>query len=207
MKLYPAVLLPVLWKRKGPRFPLAFLATVFLGYLPYAWAIGWKVTGFLPTYFARFEDFNVGLRAFLTGDIGFTGDPARLVAMGILAVALGLILIAIGRRRAETPAAIARAGGWAVAAYLLLVPATMHPWYVVWLIPFLCALPVAGGWYLSGAVVLSYAGYTVEPHQVPLWARCTEYLPTYALMLLALKASARWPAWVSVPFLRAKTSP
>ncbi len=207
VKLYPAVLLPVLWKRKALRLPLAFLATVALGYLPYAWGVGWRVTGFLPTYFARFEDFNVGLRALLTEGLGFTGELARQAVMGILAAALALTLVAIGRRRPDTPPGIARASGWAVGAYLLLVPASMHPWYVAWLIPFLAVLPGAGWWYLSAAVALSYVGYTVDPHRVPLWALCIEYLPTYALVLFGLGASGRWPAWASAVFLRTKTSP
>jgi hypothetical protein len=185
LKIYPAALLPILWRRKDARLPLAFGATVVAAYLAYARGVGWKVAGFLPTYLASFEDFNVGLRAFLTQDIGFRGEPARLVVMGLLAFALAATLLCIGRRRPETPAGLARAVGAGVGTYLLLVPTTMHPWYVVWLVPFLAILPGAWWWYLSGVIALSYIGYTVDPHQVPLWARSLEYMPVYALLLLA----------------------
>ena len=207
VKLYPAALLPVLWKRRDARFPLAFGATIVAGYLPYAWGVGGKVAGFLPTYFAPFEDFNVGLRAFLTEDIGLTGDGARGAAMALLAAGLGLTLLRIGRGRPETPAGIARAAGAAVGAYLLLVPATMHPWYVAWLVPFLAIVPGMGWWYFSAAVALSYAGYAVDPHRVPLWARCVEYLPTYALVLLGLRRFAGRPAWAPAASLRTRRTP
>ena len=207
VKLYPAILLPVLWQRKALRLPLAFLATMALGYLPYAWGIGWKVAGFLPTYFARFEDFNVGLRALLTQGIGLRGDLARQVVMGILAAVLAAVLLAIARRRAETPGGLAAACGAAVGAYLLLIPATMHPWYVVWLVPFLVVLPGAGWWYLSAAVALSYVGYAADPHQVPVWARVIEYVPAYALVLLGPWGPAVRPAWIPGWISRAKVAP
>ncbi|HYB73086.1 MAG TPA: glycosyltransferase 87 family protein [Candidatus Sulfotelmatobacter sp.] len=207
LKLYPAALLPVLWKRRDARLPLAFAAAMLAGYVPYAWGVKGKVAGFLPTYFARFEDFNVGLRSFLTEDIGLTGDGARAAAMAILAAGLALTILCIGRRRPDTPAGIARAASAAVGAYLLLVPATMHPWYVAWLVPFLAIVPGVGWWYFSAAVALSYTGYAVDPHQVPLWARCAEYLPTYALVFLGIRAPGGRPTWALATALRTKASP
>jgi hypothetical protein len=206
LKLYPAALLPVLWKRRDARLPLAFAATIGAGYLPYAWGVGGKVAGFLPTYFARFEDFNVGLRAFLTEGLGLTGEGWRAAVMVLLALTLCLTLILIGLRRPEAPPGIARAAGAAVGTYLLLMPATMHPWYVGWLVPFLVVLPGLGWWYFSAAVALSYAGYAVDPHQVPLWVRCVEYLPTYALVLLGIRSFAGRPAWAPAASLRTKTT-
>lgn len=207
VKLYPAILLPVLWQRKALRLPLAFLATVALGYLPYGWGIGGKVAGFLPTYFARFEDFNVGLRALLTEGIGLRGDAARQVVMGLLTAALAAVLVAMARRRAETPGGLTAACGTAVGAYLLLIPATMHPWYVVWLVPFLVVLPGAGWWYLSAAVALSYVGYAADPHHVPVWARVIEYVPAYAFVLLGSWGPAVRPAWIPGWIPRAKVAP
>jgi hypothetical protein len=143
----------------------------------------------------RFEDFNVGLRALLTDGIGFHGEPARRFVMVALAAVLAAALLAIARRRPETPLGLARGCGAAVGAYLLLIPATMHPWYVVWLVPFLAILPGAGWWYLTGAVALSYAGYTVDPYIVPVWARLIEYLPAYALVLAGLLGDGRCALW------------
>lgn len=191
IKLYPAALLPVLWRRRDARLPLAFLATVALGYLPYAWGVGWKVMGFLPTYFAPFEEFNVGLRALLTDGVGITGIPARLVVSALLAVLLVAVLLTLGLIRGDTPRDLASACGGAVGAFLLLVPSTIHPWYVVWLIPFLVVLPAPGWWYLSVAVVLSYVAYAGGPVVVPGWVRAVEYLPAYFGVLLGF-CRAHW---------------
>ena len=204
VKLFPAILLPALWQRTSWRLPLAFTATVALGYLPYAWRIGAKVTGFLPTYFGRHEDFNIGLRYFVTEAIGLEGDGARAVAMGLLAFTLALALLAIGRRRPENPMGYARAAGLSVGAYLLLIPTSMQPWYVVWLIPFLPILTGAGWWWLTGAMPLSYVAFASEPTHVPLWARALEWWPAYALVLGGLAAPARWRLRASAVLLRRK---
>jgi len=185
IKLYPAILLPVLWRRGDARLPLAFLATVALGYLPYVWGVGGRVLGFLPVYFARFEEFNIGLRALLTDGIGLTGTPARVIVSGLLAVLLAGVLAAIGWKRGDTLRDLTRACGMAVGASLLLVPSTIHPWYVVWLIPFLVVLSGPGWWYLTAGVVLSYVAYTGGPVGVPGWARAVEYLPAYLGVLLS----------------------
>lgn len=149
------------------------------------------MAGFLPTYFVRFEDFNVGLRALLTDGIGLHGDAARRLVMAALVAVLAAVVFAIAWRRPETPLGLAQGCGAAVGGYLLLIPTTMHPWYVVWLVPFLTVLPGAGLWYLTGAVALSYIGYTVDPHAVPVWARLIEYLPAYALVLAGLLGIGR----------------
>ena len=186
VKLYPAILLPVLWRRGDTRLPLTFLAVVALGYLPYAWGAGGKVLGFLPVYFARFEEFNIGLRALLTDGIGLTGTPARVVVSGLLAVLLAGVLVAIGRGRGDRLRDLTTACGMAVGAYLLLVPSTIHPWYVVWLVPFLAVLSGPGWWYLTAGVALSYVAYTGGPVRVPGWARVVEYLPAYLGALLSI---------------------
>ncbi|HYL81736.1 MAG TPA: glycosyltransferase 87 family protein, partial [Candidatus Acidoferrum sp.] len=186
IKLSPAILLPVLWRRGDARLPGVFLATVVIGYLPYAWGVGWKVVGFLPVYFARFEEFNIGLRALLTDGVGFTGTPARIGISGLLVLSLATLLIALGRRRGDTLRDATIACGTAVGAFLLLVPSTIHPWYVVWLIPFLVVLPGPGWWYLTAAMALSYVAYAGDPVRVPAWALVVEYLPAYLGVLFGL---------------------
>jgi hypothetical protein len=186
IKLYPAIVLPVLWKRGDVRLPAAFLATVVLGYLPYAWDIGWRVVGFLPTYFSRFEEFNIGLRALFTDGIGRTGTPARFLVSGFLVLVLLGVLVALRRRQGDSLRDLTVACGAAVMAYLLLVPSTIHPWYVGWLIPFLVVLRNPGGWYFTGAVTLSYVAYIAEPSRVPAWALLVEYVPTYVGVMLGL---------------------
>lgn len=183
IKLYPAALLPVLWRRGDRRLPLAFLAVVFLGYLPYTLDVGSRVLGFLPSYFEPGEEFNVGLRSLLTDRIGLTGSAPRLLASALLAALLVAALHRFRAMRRESAREYFVVSGLAVGAYLLLVPSTMHPWYVVWLIPFLAALPHPAWWYMTGTIPLSYLAYLHDPVRVPTWAVALEYLPACAALL------------------------
>jgi hypothetical protein len=182
MKLYPAVLLPAWWRREDWRFPATAATIVGLGYLPYVAALGAGALGFLPEYLASPEDHNIGLRALLTYPFGFTGEVARGVAMALLFVVLAAVLVIIGPRARQDPPGLWRASALAVGAYLLLVPTAMHPWYVVWIVPFLCVRPSPAWLWFSGAVTLSYAAYVVAPAPLPSWAWLLEYGPLYALL-------------------------
>lgn len=182
MKLYPAVLLPAWWRREDWRFPATAATIVGLGYLPYVAALGAGALGFLPEYLASPEDHNIGLRALLTYPFGLTGVVARGVAMALLFVVLATVLVIIGQRARQDPPGLWRASALAVGAYLLLVPTAMHPWYVVWIVPFLCVRPSPAWLWFSGAVTLSYVAYMVAPAPLPSWAWLLEYGPLYALL-------------------------
>lgn len=73
-------------------------------------------------------------------------------------------------------------GAYLLTGVLLLVSPTLHPWYLLWILPWLCLFP-SGPWILlSGLVALAYAnlgspGREAEPHP---WVRLVEYLPFYA---------------------------
>ncbi len=136
VKLYPVVLLPAWSRREDWRFPAATAATVGLGYLPYAAALGASALGFLPEYFASSEDHNIGLRALLTYPFGFTGEVARGVAIALAFAAIAATVVVIGRSARHDVRGLWRASALAVGAYLLLVPTAMHPWYVMWIVPF-----------------------------------------------------------------------
>ncbi len=183
IKLYPVVLL-LAWRRRGEwRFPAACASVLAAGYLPYAWSVGPQVLGFLPEYFGSPEDFNIGLRFFLTEAVGLDGEVARGIVMLLLGGALLAVLVRTGRGLTEDAAGVFRAGMAAASAYLLLVPTAMHPWYAAWILPFL-AVRLSPAWlWFTGAVSLSYLGYLWQPTVVPLWLRAIEFLPLYALLL------------------------
>ena len=168
------------WRSRDWRFVGAVGATVVLGYAPYVWALGAGALGFLPEYFGPAEDHNVGLRALLTWGLGWTSDPARGTVMTLLFLALLGALVWVGR--AGAPAGLPRAGMAAVGAYLALVPTAMHPWYAVWMVPFLCLAPSLAWLYFSGAVSLSYVAFLVAPHPLPAWAWLGQYGPLFGLL-------------------------
>jgi alpha-1,6-mannosyltransferase len=185
VKLYPAVLLLAWWRRGDLRFPAAAGAAIVLGYAPYVAALGLGALGFLPEYFASHEDHNIGLRALMTFPFGLTGETPRAVAMAVLFAVMLAALVAIARTRRPEPRGAWDAAALAVGAYLLFVPTSMHPWYVMWLVPFLAVTPSAAWLYFSGAVALSYLKYVVEPAPFPWWAWAAEYVPLYALLGVA----------------------
>jgi alpha-1,6-mannosyltransferase len=186
------------WQARDWGFLGAAGAVVACGYLPYVATLGAGALGFLPEYFGLAEDHNIGLRGLLTWGLGWTTDPARGVVMTLLFLALLGGLVWIGR--AGAPAGLARTGMAAVGTYLALVPTAMHPWYVVWMVPFLCLAPSVPWLYFSGAVSLSYVAYVVRPAPLPAWAWLAQYGPLFGLLAVeAWRSRAGRPAPVVAP--------
>jgi alpha-1,6-mannosyltransferase len=193
MKLYPGVLLLTWWRRHDGRLPAAAGVTVALGYLPHVATVGLGALGFLPEYFGVAEDHNIGLRALLTYPLGFADPVVRGGAMVLLFALLGAVLVGIGRGgRSDQGAGVVRATALAVGAYLVLVPTSMHPWYVLWMVPFLCVWPWSAWLYFSGAVTLSYVSFVVAPAPLPWWAWLGQYGPLYALLILSASRARGW---------------
>jgi alpha-1,6-mannosyltransferase len=206
LKLYPAVLAFAWWRRGDRRFPVACLGVLAAGYLPYAAPVGVKVVGFLPEYFSSAEDFNVGLRWFLTEGLGLGGDGvagevARGIVMLLLFGLLGHVLLRIRSRLREDADGIFIAGFAALAAWLLLVPTALHAWYVIWILPFLAVVPSPAWIWLSGAVALSYLKYGWS--ELPLWARVVEFVPLYGLLIWEWRRRVRTGAAAVPPDERA----
>ena len=88
VKLYPAVLLLV-WQRRGSlRLPAAFVSVFAAAYLAYGSGVGSGVMGFLPRYFGPAEDFNIGLRAFVTETIDWSLGRSGRAGLGRGAIEL-----------------------------------------------------------------------------------------------------------------------
>ena len=103
--------------------------------------------------------------------------------MMLLFAVLAAVLVWIARTSRHDAAGLWRATALAVGAYVLLVPTAMHPWYVLWVVPFLCFSPSPALLFFSAAVALSYTQYLVEPETLPWWAWLAEYGPLYALLV------------------------
>ncbi len=161
IKLYPAVLFPALYQRRDFRFPLAFGLAILLGYAPYVAGAGIRVIGFLPDYIQPLEDFNVGLRFFLSLAMAPFVTSPRILSMLLLATCL--LLFALRLILKEDQLDPYRKGYLVAGAYMLLLPTSFHPWYLVWLLPFLCLFPSWGWLYLSGHLALLSYVYQRTP--------------------------------------------
>jgi len=209
-KLLPALALPLLWRERaaagigdgqtqvGVRRLLSWPAVQPLlwfalmaaaGYGLYASA-GARLFAALQTYALtwRFND-SVFTAAHLTVDalgslVLESGLPAghALYAARWFCGALFLASAAWTLVRRTDPV---RATFALLALHLMLAP-TLHPWYVLWVLPFLPLLPNPAWVSLSGLVFLAYwvlDGYrSAGVWQESLWVRWVEYVPFYALL-------------------------
>ena len=186
IKLYPALLIPALVRRHGPRAFLAAATVVGLLYLPFVWTAGQGVLGFLPTYLTDpGERFNSGPGGLAAYNLGLLSSHPMQVAYGVLALAL--LAVSLRGMRTED-----KDLGATVAEVLLMFGTfvtfaqTVHPWYLLWILPLLAIRPSVCWLYLSGAIAISYVKYTDEHLRMPLWAGLLEYLPFYLLALFAV---------------------
>lgn len=185
-KWFPAVAAPVFLRRVGwPSLPL-FAAGCALLALPYREAGGNLFRG-LFAYAAEWRN-NSSLYALLGAA---TGEEA--VAAGVAAgVVVGLGLHCL-RQRTEPLRAC-----YLLLASLLLVAPSVFPWYVTWLVPFLCFFPNPGllAWtataWLGYHVLIDYEA-TGAWRYTP-WLVWLEYVPVYALLLVRFLRTRVAPA-------------
>ena len=125
VKLYPALLLPVLLGRRPVRVVSAFVAVCVLSYVPHVLALGDAVLGYLPGYLAE-EDYGSGDRFLLLRLLGLSGRAGTVVA-ALVGLTVALIVLRHVRRLApgqdHAPAALLLFGA------ALLVATPVQPWY------------------------------------------------------------------------------
>lgn len=210
-KLLPVLLLPVLFWRWSWRQRLFYgVATIGL-LLPSGLRAGWGLTGELDgrglfgaaRIYGTYWNFNSGLFHWLEvalGAPGFGAPSPRAKIIVLLVMGLLLAGVWLLARQRPSPRANLRLMALPFAAYLLLTP-TLHPWYALILLAFLpfwtpaekesrwLWLAVLPWLYLSASLVFSYLTY-LDPNQYAelAWVRRLEWLPTLALLLLALTA-------------------
>ena len=189
IKLYPALLLPALLNR-GQRIKgiLAFIVSMVLLYLPFL-AAGRKVLGFLPIYLQNpYESFNLGLK-FLMMHLLPQVDYYLLSKIFLLALAAtGLFIFLKPKQRDQAIRYVYILMG----LLMVLMPASLHAWYVIILVPFLCFYPAAAWLLFSCLVTLSYLKYVTPSGIMPPSVLLLEYGPLY--LLLAGGFIFRWTA-------------
>ena len=179
IKLYPALLLAAILNR-GERIKglITFSLTFVLLYLPYMSA-GNRISGFLPIYLKnRYESFNLGLKTLIM--YLFPGlNYYFLSQMFILTLAVAGTFFFF---RNKLGVMAIRAAYILTGLLILLMPASLHPWYVILIIPFLVFYPNIG-WLIFGCTVtLSYLKYVSNQGIMPTWVLLAEYLPLLVLI-------------------------
>ena len=101
------------------------------------------------------------------------------LAKGLCALALLVFAVGLWLRRVDP-----LRGCFLLTAAALLLSPTAHPWYFLWVLPWLCLFPSRPFLLLTGLVSLAYvnlgaAGRALEPYP---WIRVVEYAPFYVLL-------------------------
>ena len=177
-KFFAVCMLPIAWQRVGSggdgggwgrkAWPiLVFWGVVLLGYLPYAEA-GSRLFAALCNYLRHWE-FN-SLVFWLLRMLLRDGGPARIAVGALFGGAV--LALTVGR----TPPL--RAGYVMTGVFVWLTP-TLHPWYVIWMIPFLVFHRSPAWLVFAGLVALSYhvlIRYSAEGiWEEALWVRGVAY--------------------------------
>ena len=174
-KLTAIVMLPLYIKRiKNKEFLIFPLVTV-LFYLPFIL----DIDGFLRTLITvgskwRFNDSIFSIIIYYTGSL--------VVSKMIILLFFILLTIYLVYRKTD----MMKSGYILIGALLILTP-NLHPWYIVWIVPFLCFFKNRAWIVLTSLALISYqvlVGF-VETGiwQESLWVKLIEYIPFYALII------------------------
>jgi alpha-1,6-mannosyltransferase len=208
VKVVPAMLGPMFLPLWGISGSIAAGAAVIAGVLPFAGSPA--LMGVLSE--ASDARFNDSAGYILTRLIGLiTDEPdaaARSVAGAILVLASLLAAAFLWKRGAEWQLLLR--GVYCLLGLFILLNAVVEPWYLTWIVPFLCfTLPAARGrlswaspswgWLLlSGLIMLTDLTYVQGiGNGAWVWIRAAEYVPLYALLALWL-----WRQRARLAFLR-----
>jgi len=184
IRVYPIALLP-LYVRRVPFYrTLPFLLVVVVSTLPFIGA-GRELVASAAESLAHAR-FNPGgfLLIELLCKVAGHPDWARLVAGGLI-VLLALVLLLTDD--GSTASILHRA--YYLALPPILLGPVVHPWYLVWLIPFLALVPTRHMLrfpilYLTGSVLLAYTA--LDNGMIPAWATWVEYGPVVLVALAGL---------------------
>jgi len=190
-KIFPLLFAPVMFRAWGKKGTALFLGLMALFYLPYIGA-GSQVLSGLSVYTDRWlfngSIFPTVLRGLLESGLTSGSQQAMFIAKIVVAVpfvlALGYLVHRSRKFWFDTRELFKYA--FLLVGLFLLLTSTVEPWYVLWVVPFLCVF-LSPSWVLfSGSAVLSYYIYirydTLNIWQEDMWVRLLEYLPFLSLL-------------------------
>jgi len=181
VKIFPVVLLPALLGRRRWTLLFACAVTIGLAYLPFLPAAGGKVLGHLPRFLSDAgETFNPSLMGAVSLVLSRFTQAPLVWASWIGSAAIAATCLWLFRNEADSfDALLARI--WRVATAVTVCTLTVHPWYLLWLLPLLVIQPRKAWLYLTGVISVSYIFYVVSPSARALIGGL-EYLPFVLLL-------------------------
>ncbi len=178
-KFLAFILLPffvVKARKKWALFLFPLMAVI--GYLPYADA-GKRLLYGLGVYTLkwRFNDSLFSLIYHYAGSL----DLSKRIAAGVFIVYMAYLVL----RQVDPIKA-----GFHLVGLTLVLTTTLHPWYLIWMVPFLCFYH-SGAWILlSGSILLSYQVHTNYANRgvwdTSDWVVWAEYVPFYSLLVSSI---------------------
>jgi alpha-1,6-mannosyltransferase len=186
LKFLPAVLAPLFWRRIRVRDATAAAALLAALYWPFV-GDGVNPIGSLPRVINRYR-FNGPAYEWSAAIVG----PW---AGAWIAVAAGLIVAAGFRLKGALNAP--ESWAWPMAVALALAP-LVHPWYLVWLVPFLTTrgtMPLLVWSITILPVYVVWAFPPGSPWAVPGWLLAVEYgaIAATAILVWATRGRYPWP--------------
>jgi hypothetical protein len=185
LKLYPAILLPALYRKGGWPMPLAFFGLVGMGYLLYLNA-GPQIIGYLPYYITPYEFYNLSLRPILMWLVGLLTENPFLYVKCLSAAILVLVMVHCLRQSHKTDQQAVQWGVGLIALYLMLVSPSVYQWYLVWL---LALVTLTQSWLTPAWLYWSWAVNLDSLAPLPMfadaryWLHIVEYVPVFAWVI------------------------
>ncbi len=214
-KLYPVILLPLYLKagyekmrQSGGKAWLTpfgntslFLGVAILGYLPFM-GIGLQMFDGLKAFslYWQSNDSIFAILVFIFNNVsgGFASEtifsnplPIFLSKVTVALTLIGVLfwLLVKGASLLQQPEEFVRGLFWIMALVFLLSP-VQNPWYLCWVVPFLCIFPARSWMVLTGLVGLYYLDFYFDYQELQAfspWIPWVEYLPFYFLLALEFR--------------------
>jgi alpha-1,6-mannosyltransferase len=184
-KLFPIVLFPALYKRRGWKMPLALVVTIVAGYLPYLGVGPLGVMGFIPGY-AQERGIVSGEQFFLLGLIDRLPGiklPNTLFLLFAAVLLLALALWCVLKREDDDRGYLKRSLVLGTVFMVLFAP--HFPWYFAWLVLFLCFVPSIPVFYLTVASFVLYGTWITDKPDSVFALKGALYIPWAAFALIA----------------------
>jgi hypothetical protein len=181
VKVYPALLLPALLRRRaGWMLSIPFLVAAAT-YIPHVLAVGWDVVGYLPGYLNE-EGYRSGSRFALLGIV----MPASWTTKAAALILAAAVIWTLWRVRRTSNPVRPEAAATALVGIAMLVAASNYPWYMLMLLVLIC---LSGLWQWLPIVLAPSATYLLGNYRAP-WPDRSVYLA--AIAVTAVLFSASW---------------